>query len=211
MGWSVRTNQSYSPRTQTTMALDQSALRDLLAHLKLTDVTDRTRSATETLRQELIDAEAIAFVGACPFERSAERTTQSNGTRPRTLTTPGGDLGLRNSKRRLWFDQALFAVVMEACVHRLSTRKVDDLVTALGVDPAFSQSAVSRIGAGLNVEVAEFRDRTLSAQDFPHVFLNATYCKALFWHRIVSWQTCHDFFCGWVSRSQKLICSGLQS
>jgi transposase-like protein len=52
------------------MAMDQSALLDLLAQLKLTDVTDRIRSATETLYQELIDAEATAFIGAAPFDRS---------------------------------------------------------------------------------------------------------------------------------------------
>jgi len=87
VAWSVRTVQSNSlKRTHTTMALDQSALLDLLAQLKLTDVTDRIRSATETLYQELIDAEATAFIGASPFERSAERTTGCNGTRPRTLT-----------------------------------------------------------------------------------------------------------------------------
>jgi transposase-like protein len=63
------------------MALDQSALLDLLAQLKL---SDRIRS--ETLCQELIDADATAFIGPSPFERSAERTTQRNGTRPRTLT-----------------------------------------------------------------------------------------------------------------------------
>ena len=77
------------------MALDQSALLELLAQLKLTDVTDRIRSATETLYQELIDAEATAFIGASPFERSAERTTHPNGARDRTLTTTAGDLGLR--------------------------------------------------------------------------------------------------------------------
>src|SRR5450830_1383563 len=52
------------------MAMDQSALLDLLAQLKLTDVTDRIRSATETLYQELIDAEATAFIGAAPFDRN---------------------------------------------------------------------------------------------------------------------------------------------
>ncbi|MEC5152561.1 transposase-like protein [Cryobacterium psychrotolerans] len=52
------------------MALDQSALLNLLGELKLTDVTDRIRVATETLYQELIDAEATAFIGAAPFERS---------------------------------------------------------------------------------------------------------------------------------------------
>jgi hypothetical protein len=52
------------------MALDQSALLDLLAQLKLTDVTDRIRIATEMLYQELIDAEASAFIGAAPFPRT---------------------------------------------------------------------------------------------------------------------------------------------
>ena len=74
------------------MALDQSALLDLLGELKLTDVTDRIRSATETLYQELIDAEATTFIGATPFERTADLTTQRNGTRPRTLTTTAGGL-----------------------------------------------------------------------------------------------------------------------
>lgn len=62
------------------MALDQSALLDLLGELKLTDVTDRIRVATETLYQELIDAEATAFIAAAPFERSDDRTTHRNST-----------------------------------------------------------------------------------------------------------------------------------
>ncbi len=64
------------------MALDQSALLDLLAQLKLTDVTDRIRSVTETLYQELIDAEAENMIGAGKYERTDDRTTQRNGTRP---------------------------------------------------------------------------------------------------------------------------------
>ena len=67
------------------MALDQSALLDLLGELKLTDVTDRIRTATETLYQELINAEATAFIGTAPFERAGDCTTHRNGTRPRTL------------------------------------------------------------------------------------------------------------------------------
>jgi len=82
------------------MALDHSALLDLLAQLKLTDVTDRVRVATETLYQELIDAEAAAFIGAGPFERSPERTTQRNGVRPRLLTSTAGDLQLKIPKLR---------------------------------------------------------------------------------------------------------------
>ena len=180
------------------MALDQSALLDLLAQLKLTDVTDRIRSATETLYQELIDAEAVSLIGAAPFERSAERTTQRNGTRPRTLTTTAGDLDLKIPKlragtffpalleRRRRVDQALFAVVMEAYLHGVSTRKVDDLVKALGADTGISKSEVSRICAGLDEQVATFRDRDLSPVEFPYVFLDATYCKTRVNHRIVS-------------------------
>src|SRR5665648_354073 len=69
------------------MAMDQSALLDLLAELKDTDVSDRIRAATEHLYQELIDAEATAVIGAGPWQRTVDRTAQRNGTRPRTLTT----------------------------------------------------------------------------------------------------------------------------
>jgi putative transposase len=81
------------------MALNQSALLDLLGELKLTDVTDRIRVATETLYQELIDAEATAVIGAAPFERTGDRTTHRNG-RLRTLTTTAGNLGLKIPKLR---------------------------------------------------------------------------------------------------------------
>ncbi len=180
------------------MALDQSALLELLGELKLTDVTDRIRIATETLYQELIDAEAAAFIGAAPFERTPVRTTQRNGTRPRTLTTTAGELELRIPKlrqgsffpslleRRRRVDQALFAVVMEAYVHGVSTRKVDDLVKALGADTGISKSEVSRICGNLDEDVAAFRDRPLADQAYPYVFLDATYCKARVGRRVVS-------------------------
>lgn len=180
------------------MALDQHALLDLLGELKLTDVPDRIRQATERLYQELIEAEATAFIGAAPFERSAERTTQRNGSRPRTLSTTAGDLELRIPKlrqgsffpslleRRRRVDQALFAVVMEAYLHGVSTRKVDDLVKALGADTGISKSEVSRICADLDEHVAVFRDRPLTATAYPYVFLDATYCKARVNHRVVS-------------------------
>lgn len=180
------------------MALDQSALLDLLGQLKLTDVPDRIRTATETLYQQLIDAEATAFIGAGPFERSDARTTQRNGSRPRTLTTTAGDLNLKIPKlragsffpalleRRRRVDQALYAVVMEAYLHGVSTRKVDDLVKALGADTGISKSEVSRICEDLDHEVGAFRDRDLSALEYPYVFLDATYCKARVGHRVVS-------------------------
>ncbi|WP_241992893.1 IS256 family transposase [Cryobacterium frigoriphilum] len=180
------------------MALVQSALLALLAELKLTDVTDRIRMVTETLYQELIDAEATVHIGAARFERSDDRTAQRNGTRPRVLTTTAGDLNLKIPKlrqgsffparleRRRRVDQALFAVVMEAYLHGVSTRKVDDLVKALGADTGISKSEVSRICADLDGEVATFRDRDLGVTGYPYVFLDATYCKARVNHRVIS-------------------------
>jgi putative transposase len=71
----------------------------------------------------------------------------------------------------------LHAVVMEAYVHGVSTRKVDDLVTAMGAEAGISKSEVSRICAELDTDVAAFNTRDLSAQAFGYVFLDATYCK----------------------------------
>ncbi|GAA4702213.1 hypothetical protein GCM10023215_46730 [Pseudonocardia yuanmonensis] len=87
--------------------------------------------------------------------------------------------------RRRRIDQALFAVVMEAYLHGVSTRKVDDLVRALGADTGISKREVSRICADLDEEVGAFRDRSLAGQPFPYVFLDATYCKARVNRRVV--------------------------
>ena len=180
------------------MALDQSALLDALDALRNADATDRIKEAAETIYQALIDAELTAVIGACPHERTATRINQRNGSRPRTLSTTAGDLELRIPKlrtgsffpalleRRRRVDQCLFAVVMEAYLHGTSTRKVDDLVKALGADSGISKSEVSRICADLDTEVSAFRDRPLSEQAFPYVFLDATYCKARVNHRVVS-------------------------
>ena len=75
---------------------------------------------------------------------------------------------------------------MEAYLHGVSTRKVDDLVKALGADSGISKSEVSRICADLDEEVAAFRDRPLGDLAFPYVFLDATYCKARVTRRVVS-------------------------
>jgi putative transposase len=180
------------------MALDQSALLEVLDALKAADVGDRVRAAAETVYQALIEAELTDLIGAAPHQRSAERTNLRNGHRTRVLSTTAGDLELRIPKlrtgsffpslleRRRRVDQALFAVVMEAYLHGVSTRKVDDLVKALGADTGISKSEVSRICADLDQEVGAFRDRSLSEQQFPYLFLDATYCKARVNRRVVS-------------------------
>src|SRR5437588_1454554 len=180
------------------MILDQSALLEVLDALRAAEVGDRVRQAAETIYQALIEAELTAVIGAAPYERTDARVAQRNGHRPRTLTTPAGDLELRIPKlrtgsffpslleRRRRVDQALFAVVMEAYLHGVSTRKVDDLVKALGADSGISKSEVSRICADLDEEIGAFRDRSLAASAFPYVFLDATYCKARVNRRVVS-------------------------
>jgi transposase-like protein len=180
------------------MALDNAALLEVLEAMQAAGVEDRVRTAAQTIYQALIDAELTAVIGAGPWERSDQRTTQRNGSRPRTLTTTAGDLELRIPKlragsffpslleRRRRVDQALFAVIMEAYLHGVSTRKVDDLVKALGADTGISKSEVSRICADLDEEVGAFRDRSLAEIAYPYVFLDATYCKARVNRRVVS-------------------------
>jgi transposase-like protein len=180
------------------MALDQSALLEVLEVLKGADLEDRIKAAATTIYQALIEAELSSVIGAGPHERTDARSAQRNGHRPKTITTTAGDLQLQIPKlrtgsffpslleRRRRVDQSLFAVIMEAYLHGTSTRKVDDLVKALGADTGISKSEVSRICAELDVEVAAFRDRSLAEQPFRYVFLDATYCKARVDHRVVS-------------------------
>jgi len=181
------------------MALDNAALLEVLEAMQAAGVEDRVRTAAQTIYQALLDAEFTAFLGAGPWERTDDRVGQRNGTRARTLTTTAGDLELRIGKvrsgrsffpslleRRRRVDQALFAVVMEAYLHGVSTRKVDDLVKALGADSGISKSEVSRICADLDEEVGAFRDRSLAETGYPYVFLDATYCKARVNRRVVS-------------------------
>ena len=82
------------------MALDQSALWEVLDALRNADAADRIKQAAETIYQALIDAELSAVIGAGPHERIASRTNQRDGARPRTISTTAGDLELRIPKLR---------------------------------------------------------------------------------------------------------------
>jgi len=91
---------------------------------------------------------------------------------------------LLEPRRRV--DKALWAVIMTAYITGTSTRKVDDLVRALGCDSGVSKSTVSRICAEIDEQVEVFRTRRLDHMAFPYVFLDATYVKARVDHHIVS-------------------------
>lgn len=172
------------------MALSQSALSELLDAIRAGGSLDVMREAMTLVLQELIEAEAAQAIGAARYERTDERTTHRNGSRSRLLSTKAGDVELHIPKfregsflpillePRRRIDRALWAVVMEAYVHGVSTRKVDDLVRALGIDAGISKSEVSRICVELDTVVAAFRERRLDHVAFPYVFLDATYVKA---------------------------------
>ncbi len=180
------------------MALDQSALTELLDALRAGGDIDFMRDAMQLVLQELIELEASQVIGAARYERTEARTTHRNGSRSRLLSTKAGDVelaipklregsfypSLLEPRRRI--DRALWAVIMEAFVHGVSTRKVDDLVAALGIDAGVSKSQVSRICAELDGAVNEFRERRLDHIEFPYVFLDATYVKAHEGARVVS-------------------------
>jgi putative transposase len=162
------------------------------------DSKDLFRSLLQQGMQDLIDSELTATIGAELHERTESRTNQRNGARTRMLSTPAGDIELRIPKLRVGsffpslleprrrVDQALWAVIMTAYITGTSTRKVDDLVRALGCETGVSKSTVSRICKGIDDEVHAFRTRPLGHLAMPYVYLDATYIKARHNHRIVS-------------------------
>lgn len=180
------------------MAQLQSALLTLLQVLRDTDEHDMIRRLLGSALQMLVDAEATAYIGADRHERTGERRTQRNGTRDKLVSTAAGDVTVKIPKTRTGsffpsllaprrrVDRALHAVICEAYVHGVSTRKVDDLVVALGIEAGISKSEVSRICAALDDDVRAWRERPLDHTWFPYVFLDATFCKVRVQGRVVS-------------------------
>lgn len=157
---------------------------------------DFLRDAVRVMIQELMEAEVSTQIGAERYERSPERTTQRNGTRPRTWDTRVGTIELAIPKLRTgsyfpsWLEprkrseQALVAVVAEAYVNGVSTRKVEALVQSLGI-ASLSKSEVSRLCQSLDTQVQAFRTRRLDAV-YPYLWLDARYEKVREDHRVVS-------------------------
>ena len=148
---------------------------------------DVLREGIRVLSQALMETEVAGLIGAERHERTGERTAYRNGSRTRTWDTRMGTIELAIPKVRpgTYFpsllqprrraEHALLAVVQEAYVHGVSTRKVDDLVKALGVD-GISKSEVSRICGELDTVVAAFRTRPLTGEH-RYLWVDATYHK----------------------------------
>jgi putative transposase len=154
------------------------------------------KEGVRVLSQALMELEVEEHIGAARHERSAGRVGQRNGYRERSWDTRVGTVELKvprvrdsgyfpsllEPRRRA--ERALAAVVQEAYVHGVSTRKVDDLVKALGMG-GISKSRVSELCEELDEEVERFRNRPLEGS-YPYVWVDATYVKARQDGRVVS-------------------------
>ena len=148
---------------------------------------DTLREGIRVLSQALMESEVSGLIGAERYERSGERSSYRNGYRLRSWDTRVGTIELAIPKIRTgsYFpslleprrraERALQAVVQEAYVHGVSTRKVDEILKALGLD-GMSKSQVSRICAELDIEVEAFRTRPIEGEH-PYLWIDATYHK----------------------------------
>nr|WP_243123489.1 IS256 family transposase [Thermaerobacter sp. FW80] len=172
------------------------ALLELLRKHQGEPEADALREGLRWLAQQLMELEVSELVGAQRYERTETRKTYRNGYRSRPWDTRVGTIELRIPKLRQgsYFpslleprrraERALVAVVQEAYVQGVSTRKVDDLVRALGLD-GISKSEVSRLCAELDERMERFRNRPLEGE-YPYVWLDAKPIKVRQDHRVVN-------------------------
>jgi transposase-like protein len=158
---------------------------------------DFLRSVAEAVLQLLMEADAEGLIGAGRHERSPDRQTYRNGYRERALDTRLGTLQLRIPKLRTgpsYFppfleprktsEKALVAVIQEAWIGGVSTRRVDELAQAMGL-AGIDKSRVSRLCKEIDERVNAFLERPLEGE-WPYLWLDATYLKVRDGGRIVS-------------------------
>jgi len=180
------------------MATDRMGVLELLRKAGAEGDLDFLREGVRVLAQGLMEAEVTELTGVPHGERDPERRlTHRNGYRERRWDTRVGtiDLAIPRVRDGSYFpslleprrraERALLAVVQEAYVLGVSTRRVEDLVEALGI-ASLSKSEVSRICAALDAEVEAFRQRSLAGERYPYCWLDATYVKVRDQGRVVS-------------------------
>jgi len=180
------------------MAEDRMAVLETVRKAIADGDVDFLREGVRVLAQAVMEAEVTELTGVPRGERDPEhRLTSRNGYRDRRWDTRVGTLNLSiprvrdgsyfpsllEPRRRA--ERALLAVVQEAYVLGVSTRRVEDLVDALGI-ASISKSEVSRICASLDAEVEAFRQRPLGDEPYPYLWLDATYVKVREGGRVVS-------------------------
>ena len=165
------------------MVKQRMDLLELLRKRGMDGDVDLLREALRVLVDGIMDAEVSAQIGAQHGERSPERVTYRNGYRNRTWDTRVGTMELHIPKLRegSYFpslleprrrsEKALLAVIQQAYVEGVSTRRVDDLIKALGCD-GISSSQVSRICEQLDEVEGSFLGRPLDGGPYPYVWLD---------------------------------------
>jgi putative transposase len=188
--------QTTMRRADTMAETVSMALAELVRKAEQQGDVDFLREGARVLSQALMEVEVSQHLGAGRHERTGERTGYRNGYRDRTWDTRVGTLELQVPRVRdgSYFpalleprkraEQALVAVVREAYVQGVSTRRVDELVKALGLD-GISKSQVSRLCEALDEEVERFRQRRLEGA-YPYLWLDATFVKVREGGRVVS-------------------------
>ena len=186
------------PKETTPMALDQSVLLELLDAIRTGEGLDLVREAVTLVCQELIEAELTAEIGTDRYERTATRTTERNGHSPRVLSTKAADVDLAIPKLRKGglfpssleprrrIERALYAVLMDAYVHGVSTRAVDELVAALGVSAGIPNRRCPRSAASSTRWSLRFGSAVSTTLGFPCVYLDATYLHVRENHQVTS-------------------------
>jgi putative transposase len=157
---------------------------------------DFLREGARMMAQMAMDWEVKQQIGAGRYERSPLRTNQRNGYRERPWDTRVGSILLDVPKLRAgtYFpslleprrraEKALLAVIQQAYIEGVSTRKVDDLLQSLGLT-GIDKSQVSRVCKALDEVVEQFRNRPLEGT-YPYLWLDAVYLKVRHNHRIVN-------------------------
>jgi putative transposase len=159
---------------------------------------DMLRAMLKVFVDALMSAEASAVCGAAFGERSEERINSRNGYRVGDWDTRAGTVELAIPKLREgsyfpdWLlvprrraEQALVAVICQAYVEGVSTRRLDDLVRAMGIE-GISSSQVSRMATELDAKVAEFRSRPLEDGPYRYVWIDALTQKVREGGRVVN-------------------------
>ena len=161
--------------------------QQLVRRTLLDEHGDFLREAVALVAAQLMDAEVTAQIGAGHGEVSADRVTHRNGYRSRGWETRVGEIELQIPKKRSgsYFpsfleprrrcEQAIVAVVMEAYVNGVSTRKVDRLVEQLGIH-GMSKDRVSALCGALDDQVQAFCERPLEGAH-PYLWLDAKVVK----------------------------------
>jgi putative transposase len=175
---------------------NRMTIEEVVRRVLLDEHADVIREAVRALAAEMMELEVSELVGAERGERRPEdRATHRNGYRPRRWDTRAGEVELQIPKIRQgsYFpsfleprrrsEQALLAVVQQAYVCGVSTRRVDQLVESLGL--RISKSEVSRVCQALDEHVEAFRSRPLEGR-YPYLFLDAKVEKVRDGGRVVA-------------------------